>query len=138
MKKKFIYTLLIIFVLNTGSLISAGKDTENKLGILWTSGDPAVAKKMVMIYVFNAKKQNWFETVRLIIWGPSAKLAVEDTEIREWISKLKDVGVELTACKWCADSYGVSDKLRSQGVDVIYYGKPLSDMIKEGWKILTL
>lgn len=112
-------------------------DDEDHLGILWTSADPDVAKKMVFLYTYNAKKQGWFKKVRLIIWGPSTKLLSEDKELQDWIGKMKEVGVELAACKWCADQYGVSEMLEKLGVEVIYYGKPLTKMLKNDWEVLT-
>ena len=110
---------------------------HNRLAVLWTSGDPEVAKKMVFLYVYNAKKNNWFKTIRFIIWGASTKLLSEDKELQKGIKKMKNIGIELYACKWCSDSYGVSDLLTKLGVNVIYYGKPLTKLIKEDWKILT-
>lgn len=112
-------------------------DDDENLGVLWTSADPDVAKKMVFLYTFNAKKQGWFKKVRLIVWGPSTKLLSEDKELQDWIGKMKEVGVELAACKWCADQYGVSEMLEKLGVEVIYYGKPLTKMLKSDWEVLT-
>jgi len=37
-----------------------------------------------------------------------------------------------------ADSCGVSEQLRQLGIEVTYMGKPLTDLIKQGWHILTL
>ena len=47
------------------------------------------------------------------------------------------MGVELYACKGCADMYGISDKLIDLGVTVMYTGKMLADLQKEGWHILS-
>jgi len=110
---------------------------SDQLAVLWTSGDPEVAKKMVFIYTYNAKKYNWFKQIRLIVWGASTKLLSKDKELQDWIGKMKEAGVELYACKWCSDSYGVSEQLTKMGIEVIYYGKPLTKMIKSGWHILT-
>ena len=41
------------------------------------------------------------------------------------------------ACRACADSYDVAPQLRALGVDVKYMGRPLTDMLKGGWKVLT-
>jgi hypothetical protein len=41
------------------------------------------------------------------------------------------------ACVACADMYGVADKLREIGIDVKPMGKPLSEMLKGDWKVLT-
>ena len=46
-------------------------------------------------------------------------------------------GVVVQACQACADMYGVSDIHRKLGIEVKYMGKPLSDMIKSDYKILT-
>ena len=51
--------------------------------------------------------------------------------------RLKSTGVGLFACKWCPDSYGVSNRLSELGIEVIYYGKPPTQWLKTGWKVLT-
>ncbi len=112
-------------------------DTPDKLLVVWTSADRDVALKMVHMYTYNAKKQGWFGTVQLLVWGPSSKLLAEDTELQEYVRKMKDAGVELTACKACADMYEVSSELESLGIDVKYMGRPLTDMLKKDWKVLT-
>jgi hypothetical protein len=109
----------------------------SKLGVVWTSGDRDVALKMVFMYTLNAKSRSWFDEVRLVVWGPSAKLLSGDAELQREVAKMKEAGVELVACKACADSYGVSDKLEQLGVEVKYMGVPLSDMLKQDWKVVT-
>ncbi len=109
----------------------------SKRGVVWTSGDRDVALKMVFMYTLNAKSRNWFDEVRLVVWGPSAKLLSVDEELQQEVAKMKDAGIELVACKACADSYGVSEKLEQLGVEVKYMGVPLSDMLKQDWKVVT-
>jgi hypothetical protein len=111
--------------------------TEDRLVVLWTSGDRDVALKMVFMYTFNAKLNGWWKDICLIIWGPSAKLLAVDIELQDYIKKMKDAGVELRACIACADSYGVSETLRKLGVTVEGMGKPLTQMLKEGQKVIT-
>ena len=108
-----------------------------KVLVVWSSGDKAVAVKMVHLYVYNAKKNGWVDDMHMLIWGPSAKLLSEDAELQASVKKMKESGIILTACKACADSYGVSDKLRTLGVDVKYMGKELTDMLQSGWKVIT-
>jgi len=43
--------------------------SAEKLVVLWTSGDAEVAKKMVFMYVYNAKKYEWWDEITFIIWG---------------------------------------------------------------------
>ena len=106
--------------------------------ILWTSGDREVALKMVFMYAYNCKKRGWMDTVRLLVWGPSAKLLSEDEELQEQLKGLKEVGVELYACKGCADLYGVSDKLSSLDINVMYTGTMLAELQQQGWHVLTI
>ena len=110
---------------------------EDKLVVLWTSGDRDVALKMVFMYTFNAKKNGWWKEITLIVWGPSSKLLSHDTDLQEYIAKMKEVGVILRACKACSDSYGVSESLEKLGISVEYMGVPLSEMLKEGRKVVT-
>ena len=115
--------------------VSASPDN---LTVLWTSGDPYVAHKVCFMYTHNAKKQNWFDRVQLIIWGPSAKLLSEDTSLQAYVKQMIADGIELKACKACADSYGVSDDLAALGIEVKYMGKPLTEFLKSpDWATLT-
>lgn len=110
---------------------------DEKLVVVWTSGDREVALKMVFMYTYNAQKNAWWDDITLVVWGPSAKLLTEDKELQEYVARIKDVGVEVRACKGCADQYGISDQLEELGIPVLYIGKELSDYVQEGRKILT-
>ena len=144
---KTITVIFILITLNHCGLTNAqsksiGKDSSTAVSkqqqlIIWTSGDREVALKMVFMYAFNCRKYSWMDNVRLLIWGPSDKLLVEDEELQKQLKELKNVGVELYACKGCADMYGISDKLIDLGVTVMYTGKMLADLQKEGWHILS-
>ncbi|MDQ7097111.1 DsrE family protein [Desulfosporosinus sp. PR] len=103
----------------------------HKLAVIWTSGDREVAVRMAFMYTLNSKLKEWWEEVALIVWGPSAKLLAEDTDLQEYVAKIKHAGVELLACKACADSYGVSEALSDLGINVKYTGQVLTDFLKD-------
>lgn len=105
--------------------------------IVWTSGDPEVAHKMVFMYAYNAQKNGWWKQVTLLVWGPSARLSSEEEKIQASLKNMKEAGVELIACKGCSDQYGASAKLGEIGIDVKYAGTYLTDFIKSGKKILS-
>ena len=123
----------------SGAMAQSKNTTQNPdtLCILWTSGDPDVALKMVFMYANAAKQNKWFEQVELIIWGPSSRLTSENKEIQETLAKMMKAGVKIEACKACADQYGVSDKLKSLDIDVKYMGKPLTEILKSNKKLMT-
>ena len=130
----------LAFVLLSGFRPMTSNPSEqesSKLAVVWTSGDPEVAIKMVFMYTLNAKRQGWFDEVTLIVWGPSSKLLTENTELQEAVAGMAEVGVELVACKACADSYGVSGALEALGIEVKYMGQPLTEMLKGDWKVVT-
>jgi hypothetical protein len=107
------------------------KDNPEKLTIVWTSGDPEVAHRIVLMYGKAAKSNQWFDEVRVIIWGPSARLVAADKDIQAKLKEMKQNGITLEACVVCADSYGVSDRLRELGIEVKPMGKPLSNIIRD-------
>ncbi len=144
-KKNISLVLIVLFVVSGLALgaqeksevkVKAETKTHNQL-IVWSSGDREVAIKMVFMYAYNCKMRKWMDKVQLLVWGPSSKLLAGDKELQDKIKKMKEAGVELTACKACADMYGVSDKLTALGVDVKYMGVPLADMQKKGWHVIT-
>lgn len=110
----------------------------DKLVVLWTNGDPITAEKMVFMYTLNAKKRAWWHEITLIIWGASAALTAGDEKMQDHIEALVEAGVEVVACKACADSLGVTEDLEKLGVDVKYMGEPLTEYIKLDYKILSI
>jgi len=148
------YKVIIFVIVTIGALFSTNhikaqnKDApqsidslripnNEKLAIIWTSGDRDVALKMVFMYAYNARRYKWWDDITLIVWGPSAKLLSEDKELQDYMDKIIDSGIVVKACKGCTDQYGVSEKLEEIGIIVKYIGKELTDHIKEGRKILT-
>ena len=111
---------------------------KTHLYVLWTNADPITAEKMVFMYTKNALIHGWWEHVTLIIWGAPAKLAAEDAAIRKMIAEARDAGVHVTACKACADQLGVTEALAEQGIEVKYWGAPLTDILKREETLLTI
>ena len=110
----------------------------DKLAVLWTSPDREVALKMVFMYTYNSMKNHWWDVVRLVVWGPAAKLLSEDEELKLYVKRMIESDVEIVACKACSDSYGVSEKLTDMGIEVLYMGEPMTEMLKSDWKVLSV
>lgn len=108
------------------------------LYLLWTNDNLITAEKMVFMYTINSLIHGWWEKVTLIVWGATAKLVSENAEIQNKIKEALEAGVHVTACKACADQLGVTDDLEKLGVEVIYWGVPLTDILKENEKLLTV
>jgi len=149
MRQKFILTVLMSLLLsipllkasevnlkNDESQNKTEMSEEDKLVVVWTSGDKDVAMKMVFMYTYNAKKQAWWDDVTLLVWGPSSKLLSQDKDLQDYVKKMMESGVHVMACKACADQYGVADKLKKLGVTVKYAGQDLTQFIKER-KVVT-
>jgi hypothetical protein len=133
-----------LVVLTTGLFVRSGwvqgqekTPPNSRLAVIWTSGDPEVAHRVCFMYMDNAKKQKWFDEVTLIVWGPSARLLAGDKDLQAKVKGMLDDGVKVQACVACADSYGVSEQLRKMGIEVKGMGKPLTDLIQQGWHVLT-
>lgn len=144
MKKRSLLVTVTLAALVIGAVIhsgsAAGQATapqDSRLAVVWSSGDPEVAHRVCLMYTHNAKKQKWFDEVTLIVWGPSARLLAADKDLQAKVKAMSDDGVKLQACLACTDSYGVTGQLRKLGVEVKYMGKPLTDMLQQGWKVMT-
>ena len=115
----------------------AKPDNSDKLVVVWTSDSLEMARSVVFMYTHNAKRYKWFDDVTLIIWGPSAKLAAENEEIQKELAQMKESGVKIEACIACAAMFGVEEKLRKLGYDVKGMGLPLTNYLKQNYKVLT-
>ena len=108
---------------------------QEKLLIVWTSGDKEVALKMVLMYASNAS--SWWDSITFLIWGPSQKLVVEDPEIQEAIKLMKERNVRLLACVACANEYGFAEDLKAQDIEVFSMGPLLSNWLQSDSKVIT-
>lgn len=138
--KTFLLILTGILTFNSLNLMAQHEEpvqSPDKLVIVWTSDDPYVAERVALMYTHAAKTAGWFSEVTLIIWGPSAKLTAENLKIQEKLKAMQTDGVVIEACIVCADAYGVADELKKLDFDVKAMGKPLSDYLKTGAKVLT-
>lgn len=141
MKTKILFLTLIAFLPLANSTIFSQSDAQennaDKLVILWTSDDPYVAERVALMYTHAAKTSGWFSNVTLIIWGPSAKLTSENVKIQEKLAAMQADGVVIEACIACANMYGIADHLKELGFDVKGMGRPLTEYLKSGAKVLT-
>ncbi len=113
-----------------------GKKTH--LYVLWTNDNPITAEKMIFMYTVNSLIKGWWEKVTLIIWGAPAKLVSEDENIQEMVRKALEAGVHITACKACADQLGVTETLEKLNIEVKYWGAPLTEILTNDEKLLTI
>ncbi len=135
--KLFIMGILLTLSFKIYSQNTVSGQVPDKLVIVWTSGDPYVAERVALMYTHAAKTSNWFEEVSLVIWGPSAKLISENSKLQEQVKAMQKDGVIVEACIACANAYNVTEDLRKLGYDVKGMGKPLTDYLKSGAKVLT-
>ncbi|SMO91237.1 hypothetical protein SAMN06265379_11430 [Saccharicrinis carchari] len=141
MKTKILLAILTtILFFDTTKIMGQQEKSENtpdKLVIVWTSDDPYLAERMVLMYAHAAKTAGWFKEVTVVIWGPSAKMVAENLKIQEKLKAMQKDRVEIQACIACATAYEVVDELKNLNFEVKGMGKPLSDYLKSGAKVIT-
>ena len=111
---------------------------KTHLYVLWTNDNPITAEKMVFRYAVNSLKRNWWEKVTLIVWGAATKLVIEDDNIQKLVMEALKEGVHITACKACADELGATETLEKLKIEVKYWGIPLTEVLTNGEKLLTI
>jgi hypothetical protein len=129
---------ITIFIAAGNTLYAQNKESSSDhLVVLWASGDRDVAVKSCLMYAHAARKYEWFSNVTLIIWGPSARLVVDDDEIRSKVLAMKADGVVLEACLACSNMLDVTAELKALGIEVKGMGAPLTEYLKSGAHVLT-
>lgn len=113
-------------------------NTAEHLNILWTNADELTSDKMVMMYATNSMLYKWWQSVTVIIWGATAKLVAESDLIQTKIRLAQQAGVKFSACKACADQLGTTAKLEELGIEVVYWGTGLTEILKNEGKLLTI
>jgi hypothetical protein len=143
MKSTRMKTLTLLFmILLIGACVQSAvsqedEATPSRLAVLWTSGDTEVAHNIAFMYAHNAKRVGWFDEVTLVVWGPSQKILVADKELQAKLKAMQKDGVAVEACIACAMNYGIVEELKALGVSVRGMGIPLTNYLKNGWKVLT-
>ena len=107
------------------------------LHVLWTTGEKEVAMKVIFPYLVNAKANGWWDAINLIIWGPSAMLTANDSEIHFDLRDIMDSEITVEACQACTDAYGVTETLLKLGITIRYMGGPITEYLKSDDKVIT-
>jgi hypothetical protein len=111
---------------------------NNRLYILWTNDNVITAENMVFMYDTNALVHGWWEEVTLIVWGATTKLVCENAAIQGKIREALDAGVHISACKACAQALGLTQELKDLQIEVKYWGVPLTELLQNDEKLLTI
>lgn len=108
-----------------------------KILIVWTSGDIEVARKMVFMYAKNSLLEGWWDSVTLLVWGPSSQLLVNDASLQVELKELQETGVKVIACRACAEKYAIVPRMEALDIEVFYTGEFLTEWIKSDDKLIT-
>jgi hypothetical protein len=106
-------------------------EVNTKLLVIISTSDKEEMLTALM-YAGNAKKHGWMEDIKVVFFGPSEKLVVDDAEISTKVIEVASTG-DSFACKAISDRDGISNNLERLGVRVEYVGPTISDFIKEGY-----
>lgn len=104
---------------------------KSKVVVVLCSSDEQVIRTGIM-YGTNALKKNWFEDVKFIIFGGGQEVLLKNTDLLNSLLEFKPL-----ACKFVADEKGIGDMLSNKGLEVVYVGETLSNLINEGWTPLV-
>lgn len=133
-----VLTACVASILAKGTEPASGPSPRaSRLAVVWSSADPDVAHRVCLMYTHAAATNKWFGEVRLIVWGPSARLLAADKDLQAKVKTMMKDGVNVQACIVCADSYGVTETLRGLGIEVKAMGRPLTDILQGDYKVLT-
>jgi hypothetical protein len=111
---------------------------KSKLNILWTNDNPVTAELMVFMYALNTKKKKYWDEITIIIWGATVKLVVETPKLQALIREAQELGIHVSACRSCSDQLGASDAIAELNIDLRYWGEPLTRILKENEKLITI
>lgn len=119
--------------------VGGGESDPAELVVLWTSADPDIAHRVGLMYTHAAKQYDWFQSVRLIVWGPSQRTLVGDKDLKAKLKAMQEDGVITQACIACANTFGIIEELRALELEVKGMGGPLTEYLKSlGHAVLTV
>ena len=98
-------------------IISTGEVEKAKTGLMW---------------VQNAMIYGWMEDVKVIFFGPSQNLVLQDETVRKMAKEIAEKEKPVF-CRFISDRDGNSDQLVEIGMRVKYVGPMIADFIKSGY-----
>lgn len=111
---------------------------ENKLHILWTNDNVLTAEHMLLLYATKTMEFKLWDEIIIIIWGATSKLVAENEHIQKLVADAQKAGVMFTSCVKCAEDLGTTQALLDQGIELIAWGKPLTELIKNKNHLITI
>ena len=110
----------------------------NKLFFVVATGDKDVILETALFYPLTVAKEGWMEEVKVILFGPSQKVAAVDEHVQKRMKRLQEEGgIEILACKYCSDKWGISEKMEELGITNVYVSPIIAKWLKEGWASLS-
>lgn len=65
-------------------------------------------------------------------------LMAENADIQAKVKAAREAGAHITTCKGCADQLEVTETLEGLGIEVMYWGVPLTDLLKNDETLITI
>ena len=110
----------------------------DKIFFLVATGDKDVILETALFYPLTVAKEKYMDEVKVILYGPVQKLAAEDIHVQKRIKRLQEEGgIEILSCKYCADKWGLSEKMEELGFTNVYVSPIIAKLLKEGWHSLS-
>ena len=104
---------------------------SSKLLVIIATGENEKAITGLM-YAQRTLSEGWMDEVKVVFFGPSERLLLEDEIIAKTAKEIASVERPI-ACKFISDRDGISEKIEDLGVKVDYVGTIISDLLKEGY-----
>lgn len=99
--------------------------------IVWKTNNETDIHNFVVPYAYNAKRHQWFDHVKVLIWGASQEKVAATPLIQQRVKNLIKNEIDVFACKMCADNVGATTLLEELGVDVRFTGDFLSRHLQD-------
>lgn len=104
---------------------------SSKLLVIIATGEKEKALTGLM-YAHKTLEEGWMDQVKVIIFGPSQRLLVEDEMIGKLAGQIAALEQPI-ACKFITDRDGTTEKTEALGVKADFVGTIISDFIKDGF-----
>lgn len=108
--------------------------------VLLSDMNEPVKVEMAMRYTLVAKSQNKLEDIRFFFFGPGVKVPGQvrgDETLGPLLNDLLDSGVAVLACVYNARGLGEEANLAEAEVEARAIGADLTDLIDQGYQMMT-
>lgn len=101
--------------------------------LIWLASPDREKLMPGLMWGLNAKRNNWVDEVKVVVFGPSEKTVMDDDVLFSMVQEIEGS----MFCRRVAEMENTVEQMETRGANLAYVGEPIAKAIAEGFTVLT-